>query len=262
MVLFTFPPHTNDDIDYLYKNGIRNIRIDIPDYDDAPGLAASKTTVLYAIAKGMNVTWGVTSNTVITSGNIGAFGTGIESAAAWAEANGVYEFQVGNEESYHKDDDTILDADIVAFIKAEATACQSIFTNGNISYSFGMYALNNAWDGVAKGDIDFMCLNVYKGTIEATAWQDDIDKLVSDYGPDCYITEFGLNSGDIDSYSADESIQSTGLTGMINYIIGAGITRANYFAYRVGDMGAVKGTTKNHRKIWLDSLVKGNYTLR
>ncbi|GAG36897.1 unnamed protein product, partial [marine sediment metagenome] len=50
------------DIDIILANGFEELRIDIPDYQDAIWLNDSKATVIGVTAKGAKVIWGVSSN--------------------------------------------------------------------------------------------------------------------------------------------------------------------------------------------------------
>ena len=94
-------------IDTLLANGFTELRIDIPNYQNTTWLAQSKAAVIMAVVKGANVVWGVSSyNTsnpdyTITTENWPAFRQAILDNAKWAQENGVYEFQLGNEEDMH-----------------------------------------------------------------------------------------------------------------------------------------------------------------
>jgi hypothetical protein len=94
-------------IDTLLASGFTELRIDIPNYQDANWLAQSKAAVKRAVAKGANVIWGVSSynksnsDYTITAENWPAFRQAILDNAQWAQENGVYEFQLGNEEDMH-----------------------------------------------------------------------------------------------------------------------------------------------------------------
>lgn len=94
-------------VDDLLLNKIEYLRVDIPNYQDAVNLAQSKAAVIRAIAKGAKVIWGVSSNVydnqayAITIAKWPTFRAAILSAAQWAQDNGVYEFQIGNEEESH-----------------------------------------------------------------------------------------------------------------------------------------------------------------
>jgi len=94
-------------VDTLLTNGFTELRIDIPNYQDATWLAQSKAAVIRAVARGVKVVWGVSSynttnpNYTITTENWPAFRHAILDNARWAQENGVYEFQLGNEEDMH-----------------------------------------------------------------------------------------------------------------------------------------------------------------
>ncbi len=94
-------------IDTLLANGFTELRIDIPNYQHTSWLARSKEAVSRAAAKGVDVVWGVSSyNTsnpdyTITAENWPAFRQAILDNAKWAQDNGVFEFQLGNEEDMH-----------------------------------------------------------------------------------------------------------------------------------------------------------------
>jgi hypothetical protein len=69
MVMFSTEGGTNltnaqfdEYCDTLRSFGFTSIRLDIPDYQNAARVTQSKTMVLRAIAKGLNVVWGLSSN--------------------------------------------------------------------------------------------------------------------------------------------------------------------------------------------------------
>lgn len=94
-------------VDELLAEEFGFLRVDIPNYQDSTWLARSKAAVIRAIAKGAEVIWGVSSNPggdvsyCITTENWPTFRQAILDAAQWAQDNGVYEFQLGNEEEWH-----------------------------------------------------------------------------------------------------------------------------------------------------------------
>ncbi|MCD4670535.1 MAG: hypothetical protein K8S14_08815, partial [Actinomycetia bacterium] len=94
-------------LDTLLASGFTELRIDIPNYQDAVWLSQSKEAVIKATARGAKVIWGVssydTSNPeyTITAENWPYFRQAILDNAKWAQDNGVYEFQLGNEEEMH-----------------------------------------------------------------------------------------------------------------------------------------------------------------
>ncbi len=87
-------------IETVLANGFTQVRHMVRTGQD---IADSKAKVLSWIAKGAQVIWGVGAETPLTAANYSTYSDAVLSAAAWAEANGVYEFEIGNEEEQHVD---------------------------------------------------------------------------------------------------------------------------------------------------------------
>jgi hypothetical protein len=253
--------HINYYADIWLSNGFTEGR-DLRDYLDTTNVAASKAAVIAATAKGIKCIWGVSSNpTVITASNWVDFRAAILDAAQWAQANGVYEFQLGNEEECHVDGTTMTVAQIIINLKSVATEVKEIFTNGNVSYSCWQNTIDD-WVAVGKGDIDILASNVYiggGGYYSGKEWKSRITNLVNAFGVDgTYISEFGPSYSSLDDYSTDEAVQAEGLAEMIEYIKASGMTRAFYFCYIdmswLLDFGARK-TDGTYRQLWNQALL-------
>ena len=251
----------DEHIDDLLANGFTELRIDIPDYQDTLWLAQSKAAVKRAVAKGVKVIWGVSSNALnntdytITAKNWSTFRQAILDAAQWAQANRVFEFQLGNEEEFHVDGDTMTEAQIITNLKSVATEIKAIFTRGKVSYSCAHNYISE-WIATGKGNIDILASNVYMGgTTFDDTWKTEIDYLVNAFGADStYITEFNLSYRGLDYYSTDETVQAAALTEMIEYIKASGMTRAFYFCYQSDNFGALK-TDGTYRLLWNQALL-------
>jgi hypothetical protein len=225
-------------VDYLLANGFTQLRINITFWADTVAGVITKSAITTAISKGAQVIWGVGSgSSTLTAANWPTFRQAVLDAALWAQDNGVYEFQLGNEEELHIDDTTLTDAQLITNLKALATEVQAIFTNGNLSYSCEEDALDT-WISAGKGDIDLIALNAYlgwgndSGNYNETHFRSTLSKLVGAFGTDgCYLSEFGLSATSLDSYSTDEAVQAEGVTKMINYIKDSGVERAIFFCY-------------------------------
>jgi hypothetical protein len=252
-------------VDILLANGFTELRIDIPDYQNTSWLASSKAALPGIIAKGAKVIWGVSSNDynnadyTITAENWPTFRHAILNAAQWAQDNGVYEFQLGNEEEFHCDrwnpNATMKVPQLITNLKSVATDVQAIFTNGKISYTCAHGYIND-WITVGKGDIDILASNIYMGgTTFDDTWKTEIDNLINAFGADgTYITEFNLSYLDINNYSTDEVVQAAALTEMIEYIKASGMTRAYYYAWENNEFGVVKNDG-TYRLLWSQALL-------
>ena len=248
-------------IDTLLANGFTELRIDIPDYQATNWLSYSKTMIIRTIAKGAKVIWGVSSNAynnpdyTITAANWPTFRQAILDNAQWAQDNGVFEFQLGNEEESHNDNTTLTDAQLIENLKSVATDVQAIFTRGKVSYSC-LHDHIDDWIAEGKGDIDILASNIYMGgTTFNDTWKTKIDNLINTFGADgTYITEFNLSYRGLDYYSTDETVQVAALTEMIEYIKASGITRAFYFCYQSDNFGALKNDG-TYRLLWNQALL-------
>jgi hypothetical protein len=251
----------DDDVDTLLANGFTNIRVHIPAYvgGDAPALC--KAAVLYAVSQGADVIWGVGGTNPLTAANWNDYRLGILDAAQWSQDNGVFEFQLGNEEERKIDGTTLTKSQLIANLKSVATEVKAIFTSGNVSYS--CWAGDNSvddWIAAGKGDIDLLASNIYMGgTTFGEEWKGMIDNLVSAFGVDgTYLTEFAPSWSALNDYSEDEAVQAAAVTEMIEYIKASGMTRASYFCYAntfwLLDFGVVKddGT---YRLLWNQALL-------
>jgi hypothetical protein len=244
-------------VDTLLDNGFNEFR-ETPTYQNTCWLAKSKAAIIRNVGKGAKYIWGVSSNPdVITAANWPTFRQAILDAAQWAQDNGVYEFQLGNEEEFHNDVTTLTDVQLIANLKAVATEVKVIFTNGNVSYTCFHENIDD-WVAAGKGDIDILASNIYMGgDFGNIDWQSEITNLMNAFGASgTCITEFGPSYTSLDDYSTDEAEQAEAISEMINYIKTSGMTRAFYFVWYHPsfDMGVVKddGT---YRLLWNQALL-------
>jgi thiol-disulfide isomerase/thioredoxin len=245
-------------VDTLMANGFTEFR-ETPNYDSADWLAGSKAAIIRNVGKGAKYIWGVASGVTITSTNWPTFRQAILDAATWAQANGVFEFQLGNEEEVKVDGTTITAAQLITNLKSVATDVQAIFTNGNVSYTC-IFTCIDDWITAGKGNIDILASNLYK-EIDGNPydWETDITNMVNAFGGDgTYLTEFSLSNVSLDDYSTDEAVQAAAITEMVDYIKASGMTRAIYFLWYhpTFKMGVVKddGT---YRLLWNSLLGSG-----
>lgn len=244
-------------VDTWLDNGFTEIR-DLRNYLDIDNVNGSKAAVLVANTKGLKYIWGVSSNpTIITASNWADFRTAILDAAQWAQDNGVYEFQIGNEEEYHVDGTTMTVSQIIINLKSIATDVQAIFTNGNVSYSCWQNTIDD-WVVAGKGDIDILASNVYMGGdgyYSSNEWKTKVTNLVTAFGADgTYITEFAPSYSSLDDYSTDEAVQAAAVTEMIEYIRASGINRALFHTWWGDTFGVVK-TDDTYRQLWNQALL-------
>ena len=239
-------------VDTLIVNGFTELRISLAKYSDDGRFAESKDQAIRASAKGVKVIWGISGywNDTITSDNWPTLRQAILDAATWAQTNGVYEFQLGNEMEFFNDDTTLTDAQLIENLKSVATEVQTIFTRGNISY-----ALNDSnipdWISAGKGDIDLLGANLYQGgdTFNDN-WKTLLTNFVTEFGSSAYLSEFNLSYTSLDSYSTDEEVQAAAVAEMIDYIKASGIERAIFFVFQDNRLGIIRDDGTYRRLIW------------
>ncbi|MHB1376987.1 MAG: hypothetical protein ACYCXB_06120 [Candidatus Humimicrobiaceae bacterium] len=262
------------DIDLLLSNGFNQLRLDLIEHNvDSDLINISKAAVAIGVAQGADMIWGTNCDDTMTATHWSEYRLDVLDAAKWAQANGVYEFTLGNEIEMRVDGVTLTVAQLISNIKSLATEAQAIFTNGNISYSTQPDYLDR-WIDVGKGDLDLLALNLYLGWGTGTANYDEalfisrLSDLVNAFGTGgSYLSEFGLSTTSISSYSVDEAIQAEMVKSLINDIKNSGITRAIFFCYYNDsrpfggqDWGALK-TDGTYRKLWNQALTSSNTSL-
>ena len=252
------------DVDTLLANGFTELRISINYFntgDDKIYTARCKAAAIRAISKGADIIFGVTAGGehTITASNWEDIETGIENAATWAQANGIYEFQIGNEEELHNDDDTMTDAELIVALKSVATDVQAIFTNGDVSYSCYQDSIDD-WVTAGKGDLDILASNIYIGGdgYYTEDWKTKITNLVNVFGVDgTYLSEFGPSCSSLEDYSTDEVVQAEAVTEMIEYMKSAGMERALFYCWHdfpVDLFGVIKNDG-TYRLLWNQALL-------
>ena len=245
-------------VDDLLANGFNELRMNT-DWYNWNTKTVDQFEIISAITKGAYIIWGVESGgRTLTSSNWDDYADAVLDAAQWAQDNGVYEFQIGNEEEYHIDGTTMTIAQIITNLKSVATDVQAVFTRGNVSYTCGQLNIYD-WVSAGKGDLDILASNIYRVTAVERPWMDYIDSLVATFGPTgTAITEFGPDANGLDYWSTDEAVQTTAVTEMIEYIKASGITRAFYFCYRDPSWLSGFGARKDdgtYRLLWNQALL-------
>lgn len=263
----------------LWDFGFRKVRIGIYKFNDTTAKANSRAAALIFKQQGFYVIHGCgAGGTTITASNFSTgFGAECQIAAAWAEENEMDEFQSGNEELLHIDEDTIVYDQLWSdYMKPLATTLQGIFTRGPISYAevqgLGETSPTGWWNANGKGDFDFIGFNVYgddSGTFEEMV-QFQIDNFNS--GSDTNIYEWNNKQSDItllfnNKISEEENAQR--LKSKFNYIktnVGESdpLFTCYLFTYR-WDQSAdtkafwfVENQSNLHRPAW-NEIVGGRY---
>lgn len=226
----------------------KKIRIAMPNYDSVIAQPGLKQIVSYALSKGFYVIFGTVSggypiNSTTWTANLASKTALID----WAQSVGLSELSLGNEEELHCDGTTLTQATVITDMKALATTAQSSFS-GVISYTASQQQIS-AWVTAGKGDLDRLCFNVYGNQ---TTFKADVTSIVSNFGSNAYIGEFGTSNGYTDF--TNEQAWARELAYRKKYIIDAGISEAYYFGFK-------DGTLNGANDKWGLKLDSGNYRI-
>ena len=95
------------DLTSLRRNRISKLRTSLPSYQNAAYITQTRATALKCKAHGFYTIYGISSNSIddgdymISNNNWSDYVAAATTEATWAEANGIDEFQIGNEEETH-----------------------------------------------------------------------------------------------------------------------------------------------------------------
>ena len=239
------------DLAFLKAAGFTHLRVNLPDYGNATGITNMQTLAVAAITAGFYVSYGITitetfNNTTLT----GVYQTAMLAQAAWAQAHGVQEFQVGNELENYEDGSTVTDATVRAWVRAQSSAVKSAGFTGKVSYSVGQGSSSKSagWvtsAGSGLGGLDYLAINVYgDDQLDTTGgFKTYITALVAAYSSaTIYVSEFNIIYTWTSPYmtlSATEIV--TQVSDRLNKVIASGVPRGLYYDWRsASDLFAVK----------------------
>lgn len=166
-------------------------------------LAATKTYAAFVKSYGFKVVWGITCSNFVTGQSTSTdwtnFKAAIASNAAWAQANGIDIFCIGNEEDQHLDNTTLTPAMVQAdFVGSIISDAKANFT-GPCIVSVSAGNMDNYWrpGGTATltgsgGTIDYIGLNQYDSL---SHFIDKVTLAKQTFGSRVMVTEWNVQSG-------------------------------------------------------------------
>lgn len=251
----------NPPVDFalLKALGVNTIRSLISDYVlGSPSF--TRTQTLAALSAGMYVIHGVGSgSTTLTASNKNTFYTAVQNEATWcqAQANPNLEFCVGSEEEYHIDG-SLTQAQVRTDMRAQAATCKGIYTYGKISYSTAQGQMN-AWhsDGTI-GSLDRLNFDLYGN---GTNFYTDVDNMVSWFGGNSWITEFGPDSGGYGGSWTPDSY-AIKFKNMLNKIKNSTVPRALIYNFMDGsNKYGCLSSTNGQQRVWFMPLMGNRRTV-
>jgi hypothetical protein len=244
------------DLAFLKASGFTSIRVALSDYADAGGITNTQALALAAKAAGFSVTYGVACAGTLTSVNMpGAYQTAVYAQAAWAKANGIDEFQVGNEMENHRDG-TLTDQQVRTWVRAAATYIKgTVGFTGKVSYAVGQGFSNKSAGWVSDpglGGLDYLGINVYGDDFlnSNSNFEYYIDQLLTVYTTaQLYVSEFNIYyTWSVITLSQQEIFDQVGQRFAA---IKSRVLRANFFCWRyASDYFSAKRTDGTMAPFW------------
>lgn len=207
---------------------------------------------LSAKAAGYKVIYGITAG---ADGSASTYydtwlSSGVLAAAQWAQANGMDEFEIGNEEDWNASLGSLspkTPAQIQADVRGLVPAVKKVFT-GPVSYCTSEGMLQD-WITGGIGELDFIYFNVYD---TAANFQNIVSKIAANFGSKGGVSEWSTDHG-YDPTQYSEGTGATFNTWFANdiktraaYLTEAGISKAFLFTWRYPNSGwAFAGNTNN-----------------
>lgn len=169
----------------FWSNYCGCVRIALCQYADTNGINNTKTAALAFKAAGFYVSWGITAGSNQTLNSWNTFVSNLPTYAAWAQANGMDEFMLGNEEDFHNNSGNVTSAQVRSDLKGAVAGVKAVFSR-IVSYCFDQGSLS-AWNSIGPGSIDMMGINVYSDI------QNVINNHITDFGSKAFISEWAAD---------------------------------------------------------------------
>lgn len=223
------------DFTLLYNSGVRKLRIGGANYSFVDGVNATKLVAQQAKAAGFYVTFliGNLGFATDTDANWATYTAAVNAAADWAWANGMDEFQTGNELEYSQTSGTLSNAYNKIIAMGLDVITNHFFADGItrfMSYAVAQDSLESTWISSGKGTYNLIGYNVYGSNGDFTNFQTKINAMFAAFGTSLYLSEWNLNNN-FSNFPQPESAQTTQIQARFNFIQSLGLVNY-FFTYR------------------------------
>lgn len=148
----------------LANFGTKKVRMSLPSWNSTTGISNIRAMTLAAIAAGLEPSYGVTGlSGVQNATTYASWKAQVPTEAAWASANGVKTFYIGNEEDWQAQISqfgTITDATVRTDVKALAVTLKAAYPAMTIVYSSAQGTVTQ-WGAAGTGSLDKLGFNMY-----------------------------------------------------------------------------------------------------
>lgn len=232
-----------------------HVRVTIPAYDATNAVINNaKAACLAAKGAGFYVVWGCSASNVMTATVYTAFSAVAATLAAWSQANGIDEFDYGNELELRVDNVTLTYAQFRTNLRADIATAKTANPTLKISYAVDASSYQ-AWINEGIGTMDYLSVNVYgynnAGVVgNYSTFLAPVTALVAAFGAKTYVSEFNAYSTWA-SVPTSLKAQADIVAKQRSLLVASGVVRAYFFAYNnpPTDDFAGKYTDGNYRAI-------------
>lgn len=230
----------NSDADILDKNlANKQVRINIPSWNDATGITNARNLALLYKGRGYTVTYGITGlSGVQNATNYALWLAQVPTEAAWASANSVDTFYIGNEEDWQAQIGqfgTITGDQVRNDVRSLSTTLVNSYPSMQIVYSTaqGTLAQWAAFNG-DYGALQALGFNMYDTQAN---FDPNIAYFQSQIGPKFFASEWGANHPYYDmihTYGYTDALYAADLASRVQSLTNRGV-KAYFFALRFGN---------------------------
>lgn len=271
------------DAAYFQSIGLTNLRMHIPAVgspwsvgtnNDNGNNAYWRDCAEYFTRRGFKVSWGLAlldpiyTDGTMTQTNWDSYATCVLAEAAYIISRGIRLeiFEISNEMERMADAVTMTRDQLITNQKQLATNIKAIpgWKASGIRVAVSMYNHNgdtySKWITAGRGSMDIICVhpygNVYNGGKSlSNGGYADIGAMLTAFGADnCYVNEFGLDSGSAALLTIPNELKVNFLRNRYAFIKSLGFTRAYFYTWvgylNVNNDFALKNTDGSYSDMW------------
>lgn len=221
------------------KLGQKRVRVALPSYNSAAGISNMRQLALEYKADGYFVSYGVTGLRDLAGQTLTAYNAWkaqVPSEAAWASANSMDRFYIGNEEDWQAqlgNYGTVTDSTVRTDVLSMATTLKAAYPDMEIVYSTAQGTLLQ-WAALTPTttDLDWLGFNMYDSNFPAA-----LDYFMEQIGPKYFVSEWAANQpywNQVHDNGYTDETYSADIAARFQALVTRGL-EAYFFSLRYGD---------------------------
>lgn len=182
----------NSDLDYLFKLGFTRFRVAVAGTSNAQGLSHVEYVTQQIKARGGYVISGLAQPGSFHITDETAFESDLVTQAAWAQANNVDEFQIGNEWEINISSD-FTEASIYTYVQTLPAKVKAAGFTGIINTSVSQNHFST-WQSSGIGNFDKLGLDIYGANQSEVDFHSQINSFLASFGSQGFLSEWGIDN--------------------------------------------------------------------